>query len=784
MSVEPERFYGREQDIEEILRRLKSSPGESIALIGGPKIGKTSLLTMLSQLLTAHVDESIPHLFVPVQINLTGEGIESATAFFRVVCEQTLSKLTWVSDFSSLQSGYIPEGKSPARSFERKLTEWHNILWSKGYQLRLILLLDRCEEVVGKPWSLPLYNALRYLLEEPSTRSLLKVVMAGSYGFLSEVRQNGSPLRGILSYYHLGVLDKKAMYNFITKPFEGEVLDKVVDEIASQSGGHPFLLQYLMQNLWIHNSSDISPDVVQDIVDSFLCNRHDFYYILDGISNPCLILYNTLLVAGRPLTIHDIKERTNKVLPDTPLVLETLYYHGVVAKESDAYHVNGEIFRVWLVDHLNSVSKDEPEKEVSYSDTQSVQEEPPLGNLSGNDAPPPTLPPIQLTLRFSPTSKGANITWESDAVGSVKSSFTVPYNQHLPLIVKALDASQHPGHPAIGPQFNEDERKTLGALGLWKQGRVPSEAHQVVGRKLFSALTRSKNGGQALNTVRETARFQGKSISYILRFPREAVELAALPWEAMRDDRQSVLLSRGNREIDSCERYLDLDEALSPPLPAGKKLHILALSPEAGIPVDIRDEERTARLKSWSALKEKGLLDWDELSPVTTVSLDDRMRRGPTPDIIHYYGHGIYRDGQGYLQFDSATTPGQYELVSANRLSAILGGIRLIMMHACQSAMVDVAENQSGLLTGIAPSLSVVSEAVVAMQLTVRISAATRFSEVFYEEIARGRSLQAAVADARRSLYVTEGDGASWYVPTLYIRTREQKPIYLLGSKK
>jgi hypothetical protein len=66
------------------------------------------------------------------------------------------------------------------------------------------------------------------------------------------------------------------------------------------------------------------------------------------------------------------------------------------------------------------------------------------------------------------------------------------------------------------------------------------------------------------------------------------------------------------------------------------------------------------------------------------------------------------------------------------------------------------------------------------MQLTVRISAATRFSEVFYEEIARGRSLQAAIADARRSLYVTEGDGASWYVPTLYIRSREQKPVYLV----
>jgi hypothetical protein len=158
------------------------------------------------------------------------------------------------------------------------------------------------------------------------------------------------------------------------------------------------------------------------------------------------------------------------------------------------------------------------------------------------------------------------------------------------------------------------------------------------------------------------------------------------------------------------------------------------------------------------------------------------MRNGPRPDIIHYYGHGVYKDGQGYLIFDSAETPGQRRRVNASQLAAQLGGIRLIMIHACQSAMLDDLESEGGLLTGVAPALSAVSEAVVAMQLTVRISAATRFSEVFYEEVARGRSLQAAVAEGRRAVFVDEEDGASWYVPTLYIRTREQRPVYLVRS--
>ena len=415
--------------------------------------------------------------------------------------------------------------------------------------------------------------------------------------------------------------------------------------------------------------------------------------------------------------------------------------------------------------------------------TQLANAAPPTGSSgTGKTLPPsPTQPePVLVTLRFQPTKTGAQISWES-VMGEYSSRFTLPYTtQQLPIVIKALDAAQHPDHPTSGPRFSTEEQTVLTGLGLWKDSRVPNDAHKTVGQKLYAALTKDREGERALTSVRESARSQGKPLSYVLRFPKEAIELASLPWEGLRDDRQAVLLSRGSREIDSCQRYLNMNEALSPPLPRGQKLHILALSPQASIPPKVRDVERAARLKSWDALKAKGLLEYDELTSVTMTELDNRMRNGPPPDIIHYYGHGTYKDGSGYLLFDNPELPQQHEWGSADRLSAQLGGIRLIMIHACQSAMMDDSESQGGLLTGIAPALSAISEAVVAMQLTVRISAATRFSEVFYEEIARGRSLQAAVADARRSLYAIEGDGASWYVPTLYIRTQNQKPVYLV----
>jgi hypothetical protein len=60
-------------------------------------------------------------------------------------------------------------------------------LGQRGRRLRLILLLDECEEIVEQPWAADLHGALRALLVGQSTRNLLKVVMVGSHGFLAGV---------------------------------------------------------------------------------------------------------------------------------------------------------------------------------------------------------------------------------------------------------------------------------------------------------------------------------------------------------------------------------------------------------------------------------------------------------------------------------------------------------------------------------------------------------------------------------------------------------------------
>ncbi len=388
--------------------------------------------------------------------------------------------------------------------------------------------------------------------------------------------------------------------------------------------------------------------------------------------------------------------------------------------------------------------------------------------------PASTPAPIMLVLRFMPHAGGAQIIWEADVLGRRRSNFQMPYAPAvLPLVIRALDAVQWPGHPLDGPKFTAEEWAQLKALGLLDKFRVRPDIYRLVGQAIYQQLTLDSEGLSALRTVRDVATAQGSMLHIVLCFPPEAVELAALLWEILWDQYGAVLLSRG--KTASCVRYLDLDQALPPVAGAGRRLRLLALAPHADVSSEVRQAEREARQLGWASLQDSGLLEIEELSPVTPTDLVNRLQRGPKPDILHFYGHGWYDAGKGALCFDARD--GGKTLVTADKLAALLGDIRLIVLHACQSAMVGDA----GLLTGVAHALSAAGvRAVVAMQLTMRRKAATRFAELLYGALARGEVLQQAVALARQGLYVEEDETLSWAVPTLTLRSRDLGPFSLL----
>jgi DNA-binding NtrC family response regulator len=373
---------------------------------------------------------------------------------------------------------------------------------------------------------------------------------------------------------------------------------------------------------------------------------------------------------------------------------------------------------------------------------------------------------IGLSVRFVPGDP-AILIWESQSGGSTRSHFQLPFAEpDLPLILRALDAVQWPGHPQVGPQFSSSEQQKLTALELWNGTRVAEDVDQRIGQQLYTAMLADPSARSALDSARNIAIEQGQHLALTLRFPDDAITLAAIPWELLWDDHQPVLLSRG--QLSSCVRYMDLPQGLPIAPSREQKLRLLAVGPSAGIPESLHVEEHNIRRTGLQQLMDAGILVMEELYPATIDSLTDRLQDGAPVDILHFYGHGIWQDGLAHLAFDDG-------LLNANQLASLFKNIPLVVLFACRSATVGTDD----LFTGIAPMLSTQGiPAVVAMQFTVPVTAANRFASRLYTNLANGESLQTAVAKARQALYMKHR--ASWYVPVLYIRSRDPRPIMFI----
>jgi Tfp pilus assembly protein PilF len=100
--------------------------------------------------------------------------------------------------------------------------------------------------------------------------------------------------------------------------------------------------------------------------------------------------------------------------------------------------------------------------------------------------------------------------------------------------------------------------------------------------------------------------------------------------------------------------------------------------------------------------------------------------------------------------------------------------LRLTVLNACESAAVSTDESGEGFETfsGVAGSLVMGGlPAAVAMQLPVSDQAAIAFSRVFYQRLAAGDPVDAAVAEGRQAMHSANAAGFEWATPVLFMRT-------------
>jgi hypothetical protein len=336
-----------------------------------------------------------------------------------------------------------------------------------------------------------------------------------------------------------------------------------------------------------------------------------------------------------------------------------------------------------------------------------------------------------------------------------------------------------------------------------------------IGRRLYHVL------GQRIQQVIETAVADAKRdrtwLHIRLRFPAvesKYVRLTDYPWELLYNE-YGFLAHQGV----AFSRYIAY-RSPRPNLPSVERLNVLLISSGAGDEKmglkSLPSVEREVIAFELQDAREKGVIQLEILEPPTWKEFRRRLlqrQTGAIPHVLHFDGHGFfgkrcneagcrkaYKQGttqcecgapllepQGYLVFEQSDGTADY--ISAQELGELLGnlerreqpnseqGIALVVLSGCRTGMSRLSES---VFNGVAQNLIGQGiPAVVAMQYSISVRAASAFAEGFYYSLGQKNSLVSALRQGQRAIGI---EGNEWYRPLLYLRWEDNEGGHLFKA--
>ena len=350
----PSMFFGRWELVEKLRDGLTASNPCCYALYGGRRCGKTSVMRMVEAQLNGRLDAGIRPVVVPLFMNMQLDPPTCTADFFERLLRRLLE---WQSSLAGDQISLpaIRKG-SPATSFAEAFRELYRAVQPEIGGVNLAILVDESEKLHRPEWARKLESNLRALISDtPGVRGHLGLIMTGGIDFYHDMiaPTDGSPLRNILDEeIHLPPASQEAMLDLVTKPTHGNISDQVADEVIRQAGGHLFLGQFIMRNLWDQGFEDADDGLVQDMAACFPRKRRDYESWLDSIGPESQKVYDFLVACGRSCGRREISSELGINRLDTQKALDILSFHNLIDKEKRNYICRTEMFRAWYADNI------------------------------------------------------------------------------------------------------------------------------------------------------------------------------------------------------------------------------------------------------------------------------------------------------------------------------------------------------------------------------------------------------------------------------------------------
>lgn len=298
--VRPGEFLNREADLRTVFNRLRNC--DSTAIVGEPRIGKSSLLLKLADettqqsylvddakhMVTQRLDlHSIDNSYTPM--DFWGEAL-------RPLQEQPGHKAVTRQLLSVIQTGYA----------RQSLEQLFNYLSERSR--KLVLLLDEFERLLSHPqFQDPAFFAgLRYLA---GTGGLVLVIASRLSS--AEMNKRGGEL--LPSNPHTGSPFFNHLIDVHLRPFDettvGELLDWVGESFSSDdrlfirrvAGRHPFLLQAMAAALFETSGNDRHARAAERFYEQIASHFDDLWCAFDDRTRTTAVILSLVELGGQAL---------------------------------------------------------------------------------------------------------------------------------------------------------------------------------------------------------------------------------------------------------------------------------------------------------------------------------------------------------------------------------------------------------------------------------------------------------------------------------------------------
>jgi hypothetical protein len=288
------------------------------------------------------------------------------------------------------------------------------------------------------------------------------------------------------------------------------------------------------------------------------------------------------------------------------------------------------------------------------------------------------------------------------------------------------------------------------------------EARQF-GARLFEALM-VKEVRDVFRAARGVAEASRKGLRLTLSLT-DTPELMDLPWEFLYEKPRFFSQSIYSPIV----RSLDLRDA---PVahPVALPLSVLGMvsSPSGYAALDV-EQEKLKLATALGPLEDEGLVTLDWLERGTLRHLDEAVNLHRETHVFHFIGHGGYdtHDRSGILVLENER--GDPHEVSGEELGLLLQderSLRLAVLNSCEGARSSHVDPFSGAAASLVHQGA---PAVIGMQFEITDEAAIAFSGRLYAALARDFPVDAALAQARRSIFAA-GNDIEFGTPVLFLR--------------